>query len=316
VKLQDFHVERADWARATEREALSAIRLEVFVLELGVPEPLAFDEVDDSSFHLLARDGHGEPVGCARLTPHGKISRVAVRQPWRGQGIGVALLRELVARARAQGWTDIQLDAQLSAVPFYEREGFIAHGDTFEDAGNMHRAMRLDLAHDDAGNTGSTTAPDLPASTRAEMAASRLQLLAKARHRLCIYQPLLSADSYSSLLELAELRRIATSGRGADMRILLHDPASALRDNHRLIALAQRLPSILKVRTPLEEVDLAYASAYLLTDQGGYLFQADARRADARAARHDRAAQAPLMQHFNEVWERSAPATALQPLDL
>jgi len=116
--------------------------------------------------------------------------------------------------------------------------------------------------------------------------------------------------------EMAELRRIATSGRGADIRILLHDPEAALRNSHRLVSLAQRLPSVLHIRTPLEEVDLAYASAYLLTDQGGYLFQPDARRADARASLGDRAAQAPLAQHFSEVWERSAPARALQPLDL
>jgi hypothetical protein len=30
----------------------------------------------------------------------------------------------------------------------------------------------------------------------------------------------------------------------------------------------------------------------------------------------DRSAQAPLLQHFNEVWERAERATALQPLDL
>lgn len=316
MKLQDFHVEHVDWARAAEREALSAIRLEVFVREQGVPESLEWDEADEASFHLLARDPRGEPIGCARLTSQGKISRVAVRQPWRGQGVGLALLHRLIARARGQGWTEIRLDAQLPAVSFYEREGFLAHGDTFEDAGIMHRAMRLALTGEDEDGASTPAPANLPAGTRADMAASRLQLLADARHRLAIYQPALGTDVYGSQLELAEVRRIATSGRGADIRILLHDPASALRDSHRLIALAQRLPSIIRIRSPLEEADLAYASAYLLTDQGGYLFQTDARRADARASLRDRSSQAPLMQHFNEVWERSAPATVLQPLDL
>jgi hypothetical protein len=230
--------------------------------------------------------------------------------------VGLGLLRAIVARARAQGRADVALDAQLSAQTFYEREGFIAHGDTFEDAGIVHRAMRLELSVDTAPATPDADAGRLPTGSRSEIAASRLQLLAEAKHRLSIYQPVLDDDLYASFGEMAELRRIATSGRGAEIRILLHDPEAALRDSHRLVALAQRLPSVLRIRTPLEEVDLAYASAYLLTDQGGYLFQPDARRTDARAARRDRASQAPLSQHFNEVWERSAPARALQPLDL
>lgn len=156
----------------------------------------------------------------------------------------------------------------------------------------------------------------LPARDRAEVAQARLRLLTDARRRLAIYQPALADDAYGSVAELAELRRIATSGRGAEIRLIVHAADDALRDNHRLVALAQRLSSIVLVRVPLEDVDLAYASSYLLTDQGGYLFQPDAKRADGRASLADRAAQAPLMQHFNEVWERSARATAWSSLDL
>lgn len=169
----------------------------------------------------------------------------------------------------------------------------------------------------EAPDTGSgRQAPSLPASDRADVAAARLRLLSEAQRRIAIYQPVLSDDVYGSPAELAELRRIATAGRGAEIRLILHAPADALRQGHRLVALAQRLPSVVLVRVPQEEPDLAYASSYLLTDQGGYLFQSDARRADGRASPADRAASAPLMQHFNDVWERSARATAWQSLDL
>jgi predicted GNAT family N-acyltransferase len=33
------------------------------------------------------------------------------------------------------------LDAQLHAIPFYERFGFVAHGEVFLDAGIEHRKM-------------------------------------------------------------------------------------------------------------------------------------------------------------------------------
>ena len=316
MKLQDFHVEHADLARLTECEALRDIRREVFVGELRVAEAMAWDELDAVSIHLLARDSRGEAIGCARLTPQGKIGRLAVRQPWRNQGIGAALLRELVARARSQGQLQLTLDAQVAAMAFYAREGFVAYGETFEDAGISHQAMRLELAPANPNRRATAGADALATGSRSDIAASRLQLLGEAAHRLSIYQPRLSDDVYASAQELAELRRIATSGRGAQVRILLHDAAAALRDSHRLIALAQRLPSVMLVRTPIEELDLAYSSSYLLTDQGGYLFQPDAQRAAGRGALNDRAAQAPLLQHFNEVWERSARASALHPLDL
>jgi predicted GNAT family N-acyltransferase len=316
MKLQDFHVDSADWARAPEREALRDIRLEIFVGEQRVPEALEWDELDSVSVHLLARDDRGDAIGCARLTPQGKIGRVAVRQPWRNQGIGGALIRELVARARSQGHTAVALDAQAAAIAFYEREGFVAYGDRFEDAGIIHQAMRLELEPAAASSGTALATEALPTGSRADIAASRLRLLSEAGRRLSIYQPILTDEVYASTQELAELRRIATSGRGAQIRILLHDPAAALRDSHRLIALTQRLPSMILVRTPIEELDLAYGSSYLCTDEGGYLFQLDAQRATGRAALTDRASQAPLLQHFNDVWERSTRASALHSLDL
>jgi predicted GNAT family N-acyltransferase len=316
MKLQDFHVEIVDWSREDQRTALLDLRGTVFIQEQGVPEQRERDGLDGDCWHVLARDDAGRPIGCGRLTPAHKIGRMAVLQEWRGRGVGVALLRELVARARAHGWPEVALDAQVSAIGFYEREDFVAYGEEFEDAGLPHRAMRLTLLADTDEAEPLRDIGILPAGTRGETAEARLQLLRDARHRLSIYLPQLGNDAYASAEELAELRRIAISGRGAQIRILLHDPAAALRSDHRLVALAQRLSSAIQIRTPVEEADLAYISAYLLNDAGGYLFLPEADRAQGRAARHDRASQAPLQQHFDEVWERAEPASELLALGL
>lgn len=316
MKLQNFHVESADWSREDQRAALLDLRYTVFVQEQGVPEQRERDGLDGECWHVLARDEAGRPIGCGRLTPAHKIGRMAVSQEWRGRGVGVAMLRELIARARALGWPEVALDAQVGAIGFYEREGFVAHGAEFEDAGLAHRAMQLALPVDGDAAQPLRDTGALPAGTPGDTARARLQLLGEARHRLAIYLPLLGNDVYASMEELAELRRIAISGRSAQIRILLHDPASALRNDHRLIALAQRLSSAIQIRMPVEEADLNYASSYLLNDAGGYLFLPDAARAQGRAARHDRAGQAPLQQHFDEVWERAERASALQILDI
>ena len=316
MKLQNFHVEIAEWSREDQRAALLDLRHTVFVQEQGVPETRERDGLDGDCWHVLARDETGQPIGCGRLTPMHKIGRMAVLPAWRGQGVGVALLRELIARARIHGWPEVALDAQVSAIGFYEREGFIPHGEAFEDAGLPHQSMHLVLPVHTDEDTPTRDIGALPATTRSETATARLQLLGGARHKLAIYLPLLGNDSYASVEELAELRRIAISGRSAQIRILLHDSAAALRNNHRLIALAQRLPSAFHIRTPVEEADLVYASAYLLNDVGGYLFLPEATRSQGRAALHDRAALAPLQQHFDDVWDRAERASALQALDI
>lgn len=156
----------------------------------------------------------------------------------------------------------------------------------------------------------------LPAGTREEIDAARLRLLAQARRCLAIELPLLRTELYSSPTEMSELRRIASSGRGARIRLLLHDPAAALREGHRLIGLIQRLPSVLQVRVPVDEADLARPCACLLDDAGGYLFQPDAARPQGRAGLADHAARAPLERRFEELWQRSVPAGLLQPLGL
>ena len=316
MKLQDFHIEIADWSREDQRAALLDLRGTVFIQEQGVPEQRERDGLDGDCWHVLARDDAGRPIGCGRLTPAHKIGRMAVLREWRGRGVGAALLRELVARARTQGWPEVALDAQVSAIGFYEREEFVAYGEEFEDAGLPHRAMRLILTADTGEAEPLRDIGVLSAGTRGETAEARRQLLRDARHRLSIYLPLLGNDSYAGAEELAELRRIAISGRGAQIRILLHDPAAALRNDHRLVALAQRLSSVIQIRTPVEEADLAYISAYLLNDAGGYLFLPEADRAQGGAARHDRASQAPLLQHLDDVWERAEPASELQALGI
>lgn len=316
MKLQHFHVEAADWAREAQRADLLALRHEVFVQEQGVPEALERDDLDAYCHHVLARDDDGQPIGCGRLTPQHKIGRMAVRQPWRGQGVGAAMLRELIEKARALGWPEVSLGAQLPAIGFYERQGFCAHGEVFDDAGIAHRAMRLSLSATERPETPRKLTEALPAGTRAELALARLQLLRDAQHRVELYAPLLPVDTYASDDELEQWRRLATSGRNAHIRIVLHDPAAALRDDHRLVALAQRLPSAMHIRTPLEDADLTYGSSYLLNDVGGYLLLPDATRPPGRGARHDRAAQAPLRQHFDHAWDRSTPASVLQILDI
>ena len=136
---QDYTVAVADWsACGTE---LSAVRRTVFVLEQQVPEALEWDGLDPDCVHAVARAADGAAIGTGRLLPDGRIGRMAVLSHWRGQGVGAALLQCLLQQAQARGDQHIHLHAQVSAVGFYARAGFVAYGEEFMDAGIRHLSM-------------------------------------------------------------------------------------------------------------------------------------------------------------------------------
>ena len=127
-----------------EFEACCAIRKTVFVEEQAVPLELEMDEYDDAATHFLLRDGDA-PLATARLLDkHGlaTIGRVAVLKEVRGRGLGLVLMRAVLDESRRQGFREAVLDSQTYAIPFYERLGFVAEGDEFDDAGIPHYLMR------------------------------------------------------------------------------------------------------------------------------------------------------------------------------
>ncbi|MFN3593390.1 MAG: GNAT family N-acetyltransferase [Thiobacillaceae bacterium] len=140
-----IRVIEADWARHGPR--INAIRRRVFIEEQGVPEALEWEARDAECDWFLAWAGD-TPVGIARLTADAHIGRMAVLPEWRGRGVGRALLKAALERARARGLPAVHLHAQTHALGFYAREGFQAEGEVFLEAGIPHRRMTLHLTRE------------------------------------------------------------------------------------------------------------------------------------------------------------------------
>lgn len=143
MTIAGFRIVDADYAR--DLALLRAVREPVFVQEQNVPLDMEWDELDPLSQHVLALDDGGRPVGTGRLTPDQRIGRMAVLPEWRGHGVGEALLHRLIEQAKALGYPAIELHAQVDAIGFYERNGFNAYGEDFDEAGIRHRHMRRTL---------------------------------------------------------------------------------------------------------------------------------------------------------------------------
>ena len=140
-------------ARPDELASCIDLRALVFVQEQSVPVDLEVDGLDPSCTHFVALDGE-QLVGTARMKVLGPgtvpAQRVAVRASARGSGVGAAIMRLMERHARELGFVRIVLDAQLSAVGFYQRLGYLAEGPVFVDAGIDHRHMWRPLDLGDA----------------------------------------------------------------------------------------------------------------------------------------------------------------------
>ena len=140
-------VQVGGWAE--QRDAALSIRHAVFSAEQGIAAELMGDDADAGAVHALAFNRFGVPLASGRLLAAeagvGQIGRMATLATVRGAGLGAAVLQALMQASRERGDRELLLHAQTSAVGFYQRAGFSADGDVFEEAGVMHQAMRRAL---------------------------------------------------------------------------------------------------------------------------------------------------------------------------
>ncbi|MDM0047129.1 YbgC/FadM family acyl-CoA thioesterase [Variovorax dokdonensis] len=131
-------------------ERASVLRREVFIGEQAIPADMEWDDADAGAVHGVALNALGHAIATGRLLQGespglARIGRVAVHRNLRGGRWGAALMRLLEDAARARGDREIRLHAQVSARAFYERLGYAACGDVFEEAGIAHIEMSRSL---------------------------------------------------------------------------------------------------------------------------------------------------------------------------
>jgi len=316
---EDFHVEPANWE--TDFADLRHVREQVFIVEQNVPAEEEWDALDAKSYHVIARDAQGRPIGTGRLTPEHTLGRMAVVAHWRGKQVGQAIMRVLLEQARALRYPVVELHAQIHAMPLYAKFGFQPYGETFHECNILHQSMRLllpvnELERPTAALNALPEACVLSVNNLEQAHAAVLALLKAAHHEIAIYSRDLDAGLYDQVQIMEEIKRIALSGRNARVRIIVQEPAKAVAEGHRLIELAHRLPSLIAIRTPIEEEDLNYPSAFLLNDQRGYLLRTLNYRHEAEGNMYDPGQHRQLITYFNSVWERSEPSQELRQLTL
>lgn len=291
-------------------ELLRAVREPVFLIEQGCPLDEEWDDWDHSADHVLALDARGAPVGTGRLTTEHKIGRMAVLSAGRGLGIGAAIMQRLLEIAVEKAYASVALHAQCQAIGFYQRFGFHCEGPEFDEAGIPHRLMlrRLD------GSASEATPIKLQRAADASRVAT--QIAEQARRSLSIASADLDPAAYDNDAFVEAVKRVALSGRGASVRLLIHDISFGLQNGHRLLMLAQRISSLIEIRRVREHESGSFSQSVLFNDAGGWMRRTDPLSYDGEAHLQDRPGQRELQMWFDRVWERAEPDTTARVLKL
>lgn len=128
------------------------LRLNVLRQPLGLTRLVGDTEFDATDRHLGAFDD-GRLVGCCLMRRLESVSgeirqlqmkmrQVAIDPSVQGQGIGRLLVDEFERISRAQGATEIVLDARETAIAFYQRLGYDVVSDLFTQVTVPHKKMR------------------------------------------------------------------------------------------------------------------------------------------------------------------------------
>ena len=124
-----------------EKNLALNIRREVFIKGLNIPEYLEIDSNEESSKYILAKVD-GKSVGTARWrkTDEGmKLERFAVLNDYRSIGIGTMMTKFILNQLKNSKL--IYLNAQESAISFYEKMGFKPIGPRFKEVNIEHQKM-------------------------------------------------------------------------------------------------------------------------------------------------------------------------------
>ncbi|HNY10535.1 MAG TPA: GNAT family N-acetyltransferase [Candidatus Wallbacteria bacterium] len=166
--MQELEIIQIDRDNSYAKDYMS-IRREVFIIGQNVPAEIEIDEYDaeltgrrlpetfpaknNGVIHVMARY-NGKPAAAGRLIygtdeagkPNiAKIGRIAVMPEFRKRGIGSAVVKYLIWLSKKKGASKICLHAQCYIKHMYEKFGFKAHGDVFDEAGIDHIEMFMDV---------------------------------------------------------------------------------------------------------------------------------------------------------------------------
>lgn len=128
------------------------LRQDIFIVEQHCIYP-DMDNLDPECVHVWGGTTVNPVMGVARILPPGlkseasMIGRIALHSDARGLGVGVDLIEYCIAYCDQNYQSAIELAAQQALAAYYERFGFQAVSEVYDEDGIPHVNMRREWPH-------------------------------------------------------------------------------------------------------------------------------------------------------------------------
>lgn len=157
------------------------------------------------------------------------------------------------------------------------------------------------------------------AEARAEgvalLAAAIEAIAAGTRRHLSLYVTRPEWDLWSAPAVIDALRGFAVARSHREVRLLFLEARGLARDHAALVALSQRLPSLVMLREADPDSAPPAPQAFVIGDHGdALLFDSGPRPAATRTG--DAQRTRPLAERFEDAWMRARPLAEIRPLGI
>jgi hypothetical protein len=139
------------------------------------------------------------------------------------------------------------------------------------------------------------------------------EIAATANRRISIYTPDLEMGIYDHDAFLEVAKRMVLSKRYARIRVLISDPARAVRNGNRFVSLGRRLNTYIEFRN-VDEDYREHREAFLVADDQALLYRVDAARWEGIADSYEPAVARRYLGLFDEIWNASVVEQELREL--
>lgn len=142
-----------------------------------------------------------------------------------------------------------------------------------------------------------------------------LRLVSDAKRSIDIRSHLLHRPIFADFEFVAQLRQFCQNSRYQKVRILLNQTQDMVQNGHRLLDLAQRLPSFIEIRLCHKDF-IDPRQEFIVVDQTAYLRWLFDNEIKAVVDSHDRGHSKQLTHEFNKLWQYANPASELRRLGI
>ena len=152
-------------------------------------------------------------------------------------------------------------------------------------------------------------------STREEMRQAAIEVVREAKRKVSIFTHDLEPGIYDNSEFLEIVKRLVLSQAYARIRVLIADPARAVKSGNQFVHLGRRLNTYIEFRHVREDLR-THAEAFCIADQTALVYRLQARRWEGIADTHEPAVAKLYGAMFDEIWLASEVTTEFRQLGI